>query len=267
MAIVQSRMMDSILSSILLILGSSFVLAGLNAPVVGINADVAGILTSLMIISCAALIMPSALHISDPGCGNAGSDPSDDVLALSRFASLVLLIFYLLYLYFQSVTHADLLIDDSQEADHELHAVSNCVVLVLSALGVATCSDRQVHSIDGFVKALGLSRSFVGLIIVPIVGNLGCFVGTVEWSRTNRIQLAISVIVSSTLQISLFVTPLLVVVGWVIDQKMSLQFDTFQTTVLTISTLVVNCLVRDGETNYFEGVLLVATCVCPCALA
>ncbi|PHH86427.1 hypothetical protein CDD83_10269 [Cordyceps sp. RAO-2017] len=169
--------------------------------------------------------------------------------------------------YFQSVTHADFFVDDSQEADHELDAVSSCVVLVLSTLGVATCSDRLVDSIDGFVKALGLSRSFVGLIIVPIVGNLGCFVGTVEWPRANRIQLAISVIVSSTLQISLFVTPLLVVVGWVIDQKMSLQFDTFQTTVLTISTLVVNCLVRDGETNYFEGVLLVATCVCPCALA
>ncbi|PHH91114.1 hypothetical protein CDD83_1595 [Cordyceps sp. RAO-2017] len=259
MAIVQSSMMGSILSSILLILGSSFVLAGLNARVVGINADVAGILTSLMIISCAALIMPSSLHASDPGCGSADGDPSDDVLALSRFTSLALLIFYLLYLYFQSVTHADLFVDDGQEADHKLHAVSSCVVLVLSTLGVGSCSDRLVDSINGFVEALGLSRSFVGLIIVPIVGNLGCFVGTVEWSRTGRIQLAISVIVGSTLQISLFVTPLLVLVGWLIDRKMSLQFDTFQTTVMTVSTLVVNCLVRDGETNYFEGVLLVAT--------
>lgn len=151
--------------------------------------------------------------------------------------------------------------EGEDEPDNKLPALSSCIVLVLATLGVAQCSDSLVDSIDGFVEALGVSRSFVGLIIVPIVGNAGCFVGTVQWSRSNRINLAVSVIVGSTLQISLFVTPFLVIVGWIIHKDMSLQFDSFETIVLTMSTLVVNYLVRDGETNYFEGLLLIATYV------
>ncbi|UKZ75617.1 hypothetical protein TrVFT333_003305 [Trichoderma virens FT-333] len=241
-SIVQSSMIGSILSSILLILGTTFLLSGLGKRTVDINIDVVGILTSLMIISCFSLIMPSALHIAD--------------------SSSILLAFYLLYLYFQSITHAELFMEEGEEEPaNKLHAVSSCIVLILATLGVAQCSDSLVDSVDGFVETLGVSRSFVGLIIVPIVGNAGCFVGTVQWSRSNRINLAVSVIVGSTLQISLFVTPFLVVVGWIIGKDMSLQFDSFETIVITMSTLVVNYLVRDGETNYFEGLLLVATYV------
>lgn len=206
--------------------------------------------------------MPSALHIADSASSDSNNPPGDYVLTLSRITSLVLLVFYMLYLYFQSVTHAELFMEEGEdEPDNKLPALSSCIVLVLATLGVAQCSDSLVDSIDGFVEALGVSRSFVGLIIVPIVGNAGCFVGTVQWSRSNRINLAVSVIVGSTLQISLFVTPFLVIVGWIIHKDMSLQFDSFETIVLTMSTLVVNYLVRDGETNYFEGLLLIATYV------
>jgi Ca2+:H+ antiporter len=215
-----------------------------------------------MIISCFSLIMPSALHIADSTSNDSSNLPSDYILTLSRITSLVLLVFYLLYLYFQSITHAELFMEEGEEEpDIKLQAVSSCIVLILATLGVAQCSDSLVDSVDGFVETLGVSRSFVGLIIVPIVSNAGCFVGTVQWSRSNRINLAVSVIVGSTLQISLFVTPFLVVVGWVIGKDMSLLFDSFETIVLTMSTLVVNYLVRDGETNYFEGLLLVATYV------
>ncbi|EHK25901.1 uncharacterized protein TRIVIDRAFT_84930 [Trichoderma virens Gv29-8] len=259
-SIVQSSMIGSILSSILLILGTTFLLSGLGKRTVDINIDVVGILTSLMIISCFSLIMPSALHIADSSSSNTSSPSSDYILTLSRITSLVLLAFYLLYLYFQSITHAELFMEEGEEEPaNKLHAVSSCIVLILATLGVAQCSDCLVDSVDGFVETLGVSRSFVGLIIVPIVGNAGCFVGTVQWSRSNRINLAVSVIVGSTLQISLFVTPFLVVVGWIIGKDMSLQFDSFETIVITMSTLVVNYLVRDGETNYFEGLLLVAT--------
>jgi len=203
--------------------------------------------------------MPSALHIADPGSGGSKDEPTDSVLTLSRITSVVLLVFYLLYLYFQSVTHADLFSEEEDVPEDKLHPLASSIVLVGATVGVAVCSDCLVDSVDGFVEALGVSRAFIGLIIVPIVGNAGCFVGTVQWSRTNRINLAVSVIVGSTLQISLFVTPFLVVVGWAIGKNMSLQFDAFETIVLTMSTLVVNCLVRDGATNYFEGLLLIGT--------
>jgi Ca2+:H+ antiporter len=212
-----------------------------------------------MIISCSSLIMPSALSIADPDSDDSENDPKGYVLYLSRTTSIILLVFYLLYLYFQSVSHAELFTEEEEEPEDKLHAASSSIVLILATLGVAFCSDCLVDSIDGFVEALGVSRSFIGLIIVPIVGNAGCFVGTVQWSRNNKINLAVSVIVGSTLQISLFVTPFLVIVGWIIGKNMSLRFDTFETIVLTMSTLVVNCLVRNGATNYFEGLLLIGT--------
>lgn len=212
-----------------------------------------------MVISCTSLILPSALRAGDLVSDAADGSTADYILTLSRSTSVILLVFYILYVYFQSVTHADLFAEEEADEGKKLHAVSSCVVLILATLGIGASSDALVDSIDGVVEALGISRSFIGLIIVPIVGNAGCFVGTVQWSQTGRINLAISVIVGATLQISLFVTPFLVIVGWIIGRDMSLQFDTFETIVLTMSTLVVSCLVRGGKTNYFEGLLLVST--------
>ncbi|KFZ00970.1 hypothetical protein V501_10313 [Pseudogymnoascus sp. VKM F-4519 (FW-2642)] len=259
-SIVQSSMIGSILSSILLILGTSFFCVGVGKQTVDINIDIAGILTSLMIISCSSLIIPSALHIANPGSNDSNHYSNDYILTLSRTTSIILLIFYLLYLFFQSYTHNHLFTEEEDdEQSDKLSTWSSSTVLILATVGVAVCSDYLIDSVDGFVEALGVSRSFIGLIIVPIVGNAGCYVATVQWSRTGKINLAVSVIVGSTLQISLFVTPFLVIVGWIIGKDMSLQFDTFETIALTMSVLIVNCLVRDGQTNYFEGVLLIGT--------
>ena len=181
---------------------------------------------------------------------------------MSRITSIVLLVFYFLYIYFQTCSHARLFSDCNEEEDTEgrkLTISASSIVLIISTVAVAICSDYLVDSIDGFIEKLGVSRAFVGLIIVPIVGNAGEFYSTIKWAKSNRINLAIGVIAGATLQISLFVTPFLVILGWIIDKPMSLQFDTFETTVLTMSVLVVSCLVRNGQSNYFEGLLLLGT--------
>lgn len=260
--IVQSSMIGSIISSTLLILGSCFFLGGLGKKTVDINVDVAGILASLMIISSASLIIPTAMHIIDQPSDS--SQPNDHILSLSRVASIILLVFYILYVYFQTWSHAYLFNECNEEEESggaELTILASSLVLIISTVAVAICSDYLVDSVDGFVETLGVSRAFIGLIIVPIVGNAGEYVSTVKWARSNMINLAIGVIAGATLQISLFVTPFLVILGWIMHQPMSLQFDTFETTVLTMSVLVVNCLVRNGQTNYFSGILLIGTYV------
>lgn len=224
-----------------------------------INVDVVGILTSLMIISSASLIIPTTLQATEPPSGSEG--PQRYILALSRIISIILLVFYIMYLFFQTWSHSHLFDEEDEEEGetNKLGIIASSTVLILATLGVAVCSDYLVDSIDGFVDAIGIGRAFIGMIIVPIVGNAGEFVSTVKWARTGRINLAIGVIVGATLQISLFVTPFLVMVGWVIGRPMSLQFDTFETVVLAMSALVVNGLVRGGKTNYFEGLLLIGT--------
>ncbi|RDL35885.1 Vacuolar calcium ion transporter [Venustampulla echinocandica] len=259
-SIVQSSMIGSILSSILLILGSCFFTAGYKEKVVNFNVDLIGVMSSLMIVSAASLIIPSASYFADLSA--QGMESSNDyILTLSHIAAIILFSFYVVYLVFQLRTHADIFADPEAEEPESpaLDPWAASLILLAATVGVSVCSDCLVDSVDGFVEKLGVSRAFIGLIIVPIVGNAGEFVATIHQARKNNMNFAIKLIVESTLQIALFVTPFLVIVGWIIGKNMSLRFDTFQTTVLSMAVIVVSCLIRDGRSNYFEGFLLVST--------
>jgi Ca2+:H+ antiporter len=260
--LVRSPLSDSSISflTIVEILGSCFFVAGYKRKEVRFNMDLTGIMSSLMIVSSASLVIPSASYFAD--LPSHVSEPGDYILTLSHIAAILLFVFYILYLVFQLNTHADIFAESNQaepDGSPELDPWAAGFVLVLTTIGVSVCSDYLVDSVDGFVEELGVSRAFIGLIIVPIVGNAGEFVATVNQARKNNIDFAIGLIVGSTLQIALFVTPFLVILGWIIGKPMSLRFDTFQTTVLSMSVIVVNCLIRDGRSNYFEGFLLIGT--------
>ena len=224
------------------------------------NEDLSGIMSSLMVVSSASLIIPSASYFTDLTSGI--SNQKQYILTLSHVAAIILFVFYLIYLVFQLKSHADIFQGASEaesDEDVQLDPYAAGVVLILSTVGVSVCSDYLVDSIDGFVEALGVSRAFIGLIIVPIVGNAGELVATVNQARKGNMDFALCLIVGATLQIALFVTPCLVILGWIIGRPMSLRFDTFQTTVLSLSVIVVNCLIRGGRSNYFEGFLLLGT--------
>ncbi|PMD33442.1 Calcium/proton exchanger [Hyaloscypha variabilis F] len=263
--IVQSSMVGSILSGTLLILGSCLFVAGSKEKEVKFNLDLTGIMSSLMIVASASLVIPSASYFADQRStilniklGHEGPY----ILTLSHIAAIILLLFYCLYLFFQLKTHAEIFAagsDDEPEGPPELDPWAAGIVLILSTVGVSVCSDSLIDSVDGSVQQLGVSRAFIGLILVPIVGNAGEFVAAVNQAKKKNIDFALGLIVGSTLQIALFVTPFLVMMGWIIGKPMSLRFDTFQTVVLAMSVIVVSCLARDGRSNWFEGFLLLGT--------
>jgi len=209
-----------------------------------------------MIVASASLIIPSALYSTLPQSNS--TEPDIHILTLSYITSIILLAFYLVYLYFQLKNHARLF-EAIEEEGHDLGPVAASIVLIMATVGVMVCSDSLIESIDGIVEASHVSRTFIGLIIVPIVGNAGEYATTVKAALKGKLDLAIAVVVGSTLQIALFVTPFLVILGWIIGQPMELRFDTFETTVFFLAVVVVNCLIRDGRTNYFEGALLIGT--------
>jgi len=213
-------------------------------------------MSSLMIVASASLIIPSALYSTLPQSNS--TEPDIHILTLSYITSIILLAFYLVYLYFQLKSHARLF-EAAEEEGHDLSPVAASIVLIMATVGVMVCSDSLIDSIDGIVEASHVSRTFIGLIIVPIVGNAGEYATTVKAALKGKLDLAIAVVVGSTLQIALFVTPFLVILGWIIGQPMELRFDTFETTVFFLAVVVVNCLIRDGRTNYFEGALLIGT--------
>ncbi|KAJ3579361.1 hypothetical protein NPX13_g1200 [Xylaria arbuscula] len=251
---------------------------------------------SLMTLSAASIILPGALFMIVNRGDNHEKDGRDITLSLSRGTAIILLIIYVLYLWFQLRTHHNLFGSESAgieagpaqveeaeseqedagrlnaevvaryQAEHgeseEEEAVmspwSAAGVLVVTTILVSVCADYLVESIDSLVERGGISRSFIGLILIPIVGNAAEHVTAVVVAVKNKMDLAMGVAIGSSIQIALFVTPFLVVLGWIMDRDMDLHFETFETVAFGLSVLVVIYTVQDGKSNYLEGAMLMS---------
>lgn len=250
-------MLGSILSNILLVLGCCFVAGGIKHKQQTFNSTVASTMSSLMAVASASLIIPATLYA---GLSQSAQNTLDNINILSRGTSIVLLFIYISYLFFQLKTHADLFDDaEAQEgnaAEPELLAPWTAgAVLVVITLLVAVCAEFLVDSIDAIVEDFGISKTFIGLILLPIVGNAAEHVTAVVVAWKDKMDLAIGVAIGSSLQIALFVTPFLVILGWIMGRDMTLHFETFETVAFFLSALVVTLLIQDGKSNYLEGLL------------
>lgn len=273
--IVQASMLGSILSNLLLVLGCCFIAGGYNRVQQRFNQTVAQTMSSLLALATASLLIPAAFHATLPK--STTKEQGDNlILSLSRGASIVLLIVYILYLFFQLKTHRQLFeginedietLDESTNLEENvpkhkhdtLSATSSIIVLFIITIFVSLCADSLVGSIDEIVATSGVSKTFIGLIVIPIVGNAAEHVTAIVVAIKDKMDLAIGVAVGSSLQIALFVTPFMVLVGWMIDIPMTLYFSTFETAVLFISMLITNYLILDGESNWLEGAMLIST--------
>ncbi|KAK3395368.1 Sodium/calcium exchanger protein-domain-containing protein [Sordaria brevicollis] len=135
------------------------------------------------------------------------------------------------------------------------------ILLLTSTALVALCAEFMVDSIDAIVArdadaTSGISEAFIGLVLIPIVGNAAEHITSVSVALKNKMDLALGVALGSSIQIALFVTPVVVILGWIMDRDMSLYFTLFETVCMFVSTFIVNFLVRDGRSNYLEGALL-----------
>ncbi|KAI0539794.1 Sodium/calcium exchanger protein-domain-containing protein [Xylaria digitata] len=145
--------------------------------------------------------------------------------------------------------------------DDDLSRPAAIVMLLITTALVAVCAEFLVDSIQDVVASSSIKEIFIGLIILPIVGNAAEHVTAVTVAMKNKMDLAIGVAIGSSIQIALFITPLVVIIGWIINQPMTLYFTLFETVSLFVSTFIINFLILDGRSNYLEGALLVATYV------
>ena len=146
-----------------------------------------------------------------------------------------------------------------EESDEPPMSQTASIILLLVSTGlVALCAEFLVGSINHLVESSPISEAFVGLILLPIVGNAAEHVTAVTVAAKNKLDLALGVSLGSSIQIALFVTPIVVLLGWMMDKDMSLYFNLFETVSLFVATFIVNFLVLDGRSNYLEGALLCA---------
>lgn len=271
--VVQASMLGSILSNILLVLGCCFLVGGLRFQQQYFNTTVASTMSSLMTVSSASLIIPATLYAAL----QSNNDPQteNNILLVSHVTAIVLLILYVMYLYFQLKSHAELFepgsegsdtenqVIEEEEEEHILSPWAATIVLIVVTILVALCADYLVGSIDNIVEKTGMTRTFIGLVLIPIVGNAAEHVTAVVVAWKNKMDLAIGVAIGSSLQIALFVTPALVVLGWIMGVSMTLHFQVFETVAFFISGLVVILLIQDGKSNYLEGGLCLGMYVLP----
>ncbi|ORX58775.1 calcium/proton exchanger [Hesseltinella vesiculosa] len=254
--VVQASCLGSILSNLLLVLGFCFLLGGASRSEQSFNITAAQTSSSLLALTTLSLLVPAAFSAT----AETEEDAVVGVLNLSHGTALILMLVYILFLFFQLKTHSHLYEDE--EDDDELPSTSlffSCLTLVVVAAVVSVHAEFLVGAIEGVVLSWGIDETFVGIILLPIVGNAAEHVSAVTFAMKNKMNLSVGIAVSSSLQIGLFVTPALVITGWAIGQPMTLFFDDFETVILFASVLIVNYLIQDGRSNWLEGILLLSS--------
>jgi Ca2+:H+ antiporter len=228
---------------------------------------VADALSSLMIITAVALILPTALSTFNTSTTIA------KLLTFSRATTVVLLLTYGVYIYFQLGSHKHIFEAAEQEASEAGQSeaendaagprnaardiIRASVFLLVSALAIMACANYVIGSAEETANLTGMSESFIAAILVPIASNAPECAAVLAAARKQHINFAVGVIVSSILQIGLFVLPILVVIGWCFGQDMTLNFEPSQTFLLFFAVLVVNHLLQEGQYTYIHGVMLV----------
>lgn len=268
--IVQTSMLGSILSNILLVLGCSFLAGGFYHSEGSFNLTGAQASASLMTLSCITLVIPAAYAsttlsgIPEFPCDipdDKGGCPSPGLLIISRGTAVLLLFVYCAYLVFQLYTHPQFFRQSSTgEGEEETGGHMNMMAATLSLLLVtvitAFCAEYLVASIEETAQRYHIPKAFIGVILLPIVGNAAEHVTSVWMAIKDKYELTISICVGSSIQISALVIPLLVILGWIVGQPLTLHFENFETILLFVSVLLVSLLIMDGKTNYMEGLML-----------
>ncbi len=254
--LVKASLIGSILGNLLLILGLSLVAGGLRRPTLTFNRTAAGTGGAMLLLSGAALVIPALFALVHPAAR------PEEALRLSEGVALVLVLTYGASLVFSLVTHRQLFHGESGGASHAQVApysprVALAILAGATAL-VAVESELLVHATESLVQRVGLSELFLGLIVIPIIGNTAEHATAVVVARRGQTDLALHIALGSSTQVALFVAPLLVGIGVLLGKPMNLVFTGFEVIALGSASLIVTVIALDGESNWFEGAQLLA---------
>jgi Ca2+:H+ antiporter len=226
---------------------------------------VARVNASSMNLAVIAMLLPTAMDATSSGI----DEPT--VQKLSVAVAVVLILVYGLTLLFSMKTHSYLFevglvdIEEMEESNLEDENSENKVnlwlwmgVLLGVTLLVAFESELLVDSLEEATSTLGLSALFTGVILLPVIGNAAEHATAVTVAMKNKMDLSVSVAVGSSLQIALFVAPVLVLAGWILGKPMDLDFNAFELVAVAVAVLIANSISSDGKSNWLEGTLLLA---------
>lgn len=256
--VVKASITGSIIGNILLVLGASVVVGGLKHETQRFNRTAAGLGVTLAALSAIGLVVPAIFHMVVQG----HPEPHEQELSLE--IALVLFVTYILSLVFTLRTHRHLYVGEPSEETDEALGVGawsqrkSVLILLVSTAFVAWMSELLVGAVEHAAHDLGMTNVFIGVILVAIVGNAAEHSTAVMMAAKNHMDLAMNIAIGSSIQIALFVAPVLVFSGYLMGQPMDLVFSTFEVVAVAIAVAAVVLIAMDGESNWMEGVNLLA---------
>jgi len=253
--VVKASLTGSIIGNILLVMGVAVLSGGIRYKHQKFNATAARAQATLLTLAAIAMIMPAAFHyLAGPGGYTREND-------LSLEISVVLLLGYGAHLVFSLHTHKQLFTGEPiADAEETSWSIKKSIMILLGATAlIAWVSEILVGSVEEAASAFGMTRVFLGVIIVAVVGNAAEHSTAVMMAMKNRMELSIGIAIGSSLQIALFVAPVLVMLSHFIGPRpMDLVFSPAEVLAVFLAVLITGQIASDGESNWLQGVLLLA---------
>ena len=250
--VVKASITGSIIGNLLLVLGTAIMCGGYNRKEQKFNATAAKAAGSTLLLAVIALVIP-AVFLQTSGAGS-----SHLVEELSVAVSVLMIIAYCASLLFSLRTHKHLYEEEVAKVEAKWSKLKSLTILFVATIAVAFMSEILVGSIEPLVARLGWTELFIGVVFVAIIGNAAEHVSAITVAIKNKMDLALQVSIGSATQIAMFVAPALVLVSLFFRNHMSLVFNTFELVAIIFSVSIVNAIVEDGESNWFEGLQLLA---------
>jgi Ca2+:H+ antiporter len=264
--VVKASIVGSIIGNILLVMGAAMLVGGWNREKQTFSHTAATAQSAMLFLALAALIFPAVFQLIHggtlPAVGEERVDFGSDLEKLSLGVAIVLLLSYAAGLWFSLKTHRAVFNPFSEEEEEEAHhwpVRRAAIYLALAAVAVGVMSEVLVGSISEASDDIGLSEFFVGVFVVAIVGNAAEHWVAVLVAAKDKMDLAVNIAVGSSAQIALFVAPVLVLASFVVGpDPMALVFNGYELGALLFAVLIANLVTQEGESNWFEGVQLLA---------
>ena len=257
--VVKASITGSIIGNLLLVFGFSAVLGGFKFSTQTFNKTAASMGTTMLTLSVIGLVIPALFHVVVAGKTNPGEQE------LSLEIAIILMLTYVLSLIFTLRTHKHLYAgghgDDADDAiGTEGWSIGKGVTVLLVATAfVAVMSEFLVGAVQATARTWGMTEVFVGVILVAIIGNAAEHSTAILMALKNKMDIAVNIAVGSSLQIALFVAPLLVFLSYGIGPRpMDLIFTSFEVVAIALSVFIITSVSQDGESNWMEGVQLLA---------
>eukprot|EP00933_Yihiella_yeosuensis_P066065 TRINITY_DN7014_c0_g1_i1.p1 TRINITY_DN7014_c0_g1~~TRINITY_DN7014_c0_g1_i1.p1 ORF type:complete len:457 (-),score=48.93 TRINITY_DN7014_c0_g1_i1:663-2033(-) len=255
LVLTKCTLLGSMLSNLLLVMGCSCLCGGIVHRTQRFTEAGANVQVVMLLLSVMALAMPTGYADT---MGDQDARVHEAVVHMSRYLSILLLFAYLLYLYFQIVTHKDLFGTESEEDEPaDMNPVCAATVLAGCTIICAISTEYLIDSIRGTVDELGLTQEFIGIILLPIIGNAAEHYTAITVALVDKMDLALGVAVGSSCQMALLVAPFTVMVGWAVGQDMTLDFHAFQLLILLGSVLVVSSVLWSKATHWLYGAMMI----------